>query len=277
LHTLPCLSALAILFAGAGASAEGPLEASSGGLGDSSGAAISPAGDYASIDASISPDGASRATLAAAPLPLARGSRSGSLLVRTGTAAPGSRGCRWPDEGALSAVLPIMTDHGSHASGVVFATDRVLTAAHALSDSSRVFVRIAEGFRSAKLLLRDESTDVAVLQVDTRGIAPLPIVRGEPTERQAVWAVGYPRAAGRTTTSGVFQRTRAGALHSSAPIDSGQSGGALLTCERGLFSVLGMLRGYGAYRSGGGYVKLDNHSVSVAGATIHRLLTASRQ
>ena len=229
-------------------------------------------GAYASVEASISPDGAAAATHPALPVPLARSDASGALVARTGRPIPSTRDCRWPDERTLAAILPVVTDRGSHASGVVFAAGRVLTAAHAIADGGRFFVRVDDRYRAADLLLLDVASDVAVLGVDTHGIVPLSIADRDPIARQPVWAVGFPREAGRTTSSGVFQRNREGALHASAPIDSGQSGGGLLACERGEFRVLGMLRGFGAYREGDVYVKLDNHSVSVAGATIHRVL-----
>ena len=228
---------------------------------------------YASVEASVSPAGTARVA-PTAPLPLARSDASGELVYRAGAGAPSSVDCRWPDERTLAAIVAVATDRGSHASGVVFAPNRVLTAAHAVADGTRFFVRIGDGYRSADMLTIDHDTDLAVLALDTRGIEPLPIARHGPFERQPVWAVGFPRSEGKTTSSGVFQRSREGALHTSAPIDSGQSGGGLLVCDRGAYRLLGMLRGYGAYRSGDRYVKLENHSVSVAAATIHRFLAA---
>lgn len=180
--------------------------------------------------------------------------------------------CSGPDDRSLAAILPVATDHGSHASGVVFAQNRVLTAAHALQGASQYFVRVSSGFREAELLMLDRHSDLAVLAVDTQGIAPLPLAALEPAEQQTVWAVGYPRAQAMATSTGVFQSNREGALHTSASIDSGQSGGGLLACSDGSYQLLGMLRGYGAYLSGDHYVKLENHSVSVAAATIHQFL-----
>lgn len=193
------------------------------------------------------------------------------LTPGTATAAPT---CEWPDESALEAILPVATDHGSHASGVVVAPDRVLTAAHALNGGQQFFVRIGAEFRKARLILKSSAHDLAVLEVETDSIKPLPISVAEPSASQTVWAVGFPRAQGKTTSSGVFQRNRQGALHTSAPIDSGQSGGGLLSCEHGHYELLGMLRGYGAYLSGNRYVKLQNHSVAVAAATINRFVSA---
>ncbi len=180
--------------------------------------------------------------------------------------------CEWPDELALEAILPIATDNGSHASGVVIARNKVLTAAHAVKGAGRFFVKVDEGFQLANLILIDHQSDLAVLSVDTKNITPIPFTQAEPNHQQAVWAVGFPRAQGITTSSGVFQRNRSGALHTSAPIDSGQSGGGLLTCYQGNYQLLGMLRGYGAYLSGDRYVKLQNHSVSVAATTIQRFV-----
>ena len=199
----------------------------------------------------------------------------GALLVCSGlwaqqaVAAPE---CVWPDDKALEAILPVATDHGSHASGVVFAPNRVLTAAHAIDGADKFFVRVEKGFRSASLILIDRQNDLAVLSVDTRDIEPMRLSVSQPSQSQIVWAVGFPKAQGKTTSSGVFQRNRAGALHTSAPIDSGQSGGGLLTCVQGNYQLLGMLRGYGAYLNGDRYVKLQNHSVSVAAATIQRFI-----
>jgi len=194
------------------------------------------------------------------------------LVVAWSVPAMAVPNCEWPDDQALDAIVPVATDHGSHASGVVFGKNRVLTAAHAVQGAAQFFVRVADGFRVADLVMIDHRFDLAVLSVDTQDIRPLPIAWTEPTEQQQVWAVGFPRAQGKTTSAGFFQRNREGALHTSAPIDSGQSGGGLLTCEQGSYHLLGMLRGYGAYLSGDRYVKLENHSVSVAATTIHRIL-----
>ncbi len=199
----------------------------------------------------------------------------GALLVCLGlwsTQVAAAPECVWPDDKTLEAILPVATDHGSHASGVVFAANRVLTAAHAVEGAEQYFVRVNGGFRSATLLLIDLANDLAVLSVNTHNIQPMPLAAASPSQSQMVWAVGFPKAQGKTTSSGVFQRNRAGALHTSAPIDSGQSGGGLLSCEQGSYQLLGMLRGYGAYLSGDRYVKLENHSVSVAAATIQRFI-----
>lgn len=180
--------------------------------------------------------------------------------------------CSKPGAATLAAVLPVATDHGSYASGVVVEHGRVLTAAHAVQGASRFFVRTGEQFLRADLISVDHESDLAVLAVDTGSIRPLSLALGGLNASEPVWAVGFPRARALETSSGVFQRVSGGAVHTSASIDSGQSGGGLLSCSRGTYVVAGMLRGYGAYRSGERYVKLDNHSVSVAADTIRHFL-----
>lgn len=198
----------------------------------------------------------------------------GLLIGGLGTVVPASAttGCGWPGPESLAAVIPVAATDGSYASGVVVSRDRVLTAAHAIAPDTDVFVGINAGFRLAKVLYRDTVNDLAILSVNTDNITPLQISPDEPHILQQVWAVGFPRAQAKTTSVGVLQKKIRGALHSSAPIDSGQSGGGLLLCQNGSYALAGMLRGYGAYLEGGEYKKLANHSVSVAAATIQRFV-----
>lgn len=184
--------------------------------------------------------------------------------------------CAQPDSQTLQAILPVATEKGSQASGIVFDENRVLTAAHAVAGGGQLFVRIGDAYRSADLLVIDSKNDLAVLSVDTQSIRPLHIaVEMNPRESQPVWAAGYPRAQAMMTSFGVLQDYHEGALHTSATIDSGQSGGGLLGCNNGDWELLGMLRGFGAYLEGDHYVKIKNHSVSVAAATIQQFLRTS--
>lgn len=185
--------------------------------------------------------------------------------------------CYWPDNASLSAVVPIAGEDGSYASGVVINQNRVLTAAHALSTSHRVFVHIEGQYRQARIMQMDRQEDLAMLSVDTTGIVPLPVAASDPGTNEPVWAVGYPRASGKETTPGMLTKNAAGSLHASASIDLGQSGGGLLLCQNGSYILAGMLRGYGAYVRGDQFVKLKNHSVSVGASTIQRFFNAVPQ
>ena len=192
------------------------------------------------------------------------------------SATPAATACDWPDGRSLGAVVPVATDTGQHASGVIVATGRVLTAAHAIQGAQQVLVRHGADFRPARVLMVDPLLDLAVLAVDTGSIEPLRLVGHDPDGGEPVWAVGFPRARALALSAGVFQQNRDGALHTSAGIDAGQSGGGLLACRQGRYRLAGMLRGYGAYLREGRYEKMANHSVSVAASTIQQFLTARR-
>lgn len=180
--------------------------------------------------------------------------------------------CEWPDRRTQASVLPITTDDGSYASAVVIGRNRVITAAHAVNDAFRTFVRIGDEYREGHILSVDSGKDLAVLEVDTSGLAPIRLSQREPRANQRVWAIGFPQAQSKTTSLGEFSGEVDGALHTSAPIDAGESGGGLLTCEHGDFVLAGMLRGYGAYRRGDHYVRIENHSVSVAARDIEEFI-----
>ena len=200
------------------------------------------------------------------------GAVTGMVFFWQGTAAAAN--CGWPERDALESVVRVMSDDGSHASGVVFADGRVLTAAHALDEHYQSYVLIHGQRNPATIVSIDRGKDLAVLQVDTGHIKPIEIGHQNLNASAKVWAVGFPRAESKTTSSGSFKVKAAtdGALHTTAPIDSGQSGGGLISCEEGRHVLAGMLRGFAAYVSGDSYVKIKNHSVSVASADIRSFI-----
>ena len=64
-------------------------------------------------------------------------------------------------------------------------------------------------------------------------------------------------------------------LHTTAEIDSGDSGGGLIACQQGRHVLAGMLRGYGAIKRGNEYVKIANYSASVAARNITEFIQIS--
>ncbi len=193
-------------------------------------------------------------------------------LVYPSSALSGMYSCEWPDRNTQNSIVPIVADDGSYASGIVIAHNRVLTAAHVIINSQRAFVGIDYGFTLAKILLVDEEKDLAVLAVNTEGINPIRLSSREPYANELVWAIGFPHARSKTTSIGNFKRKKNGALHTSAHIDAGESGGGLLSCDRGVFFLAGMLRGYGAYMDGRSTIKIENYSVSVAASEINQFI-----
>jgi len=176
--------------------------------------------------------------------------------------------CRWPSNQVLDSIVPIESGDNSRASGVVVSNNLVITAAHVLEDYENTEVAINQVLYPASVLLVDRESDIALLSVWTENLSPIPLSKFEMYESQEVWAAGYPRAENLHTSTGAFVKQKAEAIHTSAGIDSGESGGGLLTCEEGEFVLAGMLRGYGAYRTAEGLVRLEHYSISVAASDI---------
>lgn len=172
--------------------------------------------------------------------------------------------CGWPSDQVLDSIVPIESGDDSFASGVVVSNNLVITAAHVLEDYENTEVEINNISYPASVLLVDQEADIALLSVWTENLSPIPLSKFEMYESQEVWAAGYPRAKNLHTSTGNFVKQKAEAIHTSAGIDSGESGGGLLACEEGQFVLAGMLRGYGAYRTAEGLVRLEHYSISVA-------------
>ncbi|MGI9227598.1 MAG: S1 family peptidase [Gammaproteobacteria bacterium] len=188
------------------------------------------------------------------------------LLATTGNAADLT--CKWPSNQILDSIVPIESGENSHASGVVVSNNLVITAAHVLEDYYDTSVEINDALYLALVLLVDKESDIALLSVRTDNLYPIPLSKYDLYASQEVWAAGYPRAQSLHTSSGNFVAKKAEAIHTSAGIDSGESGGGLLSCEHGEFVLAGMLRGYGAYRTERGLVRLEDYSISVAASDI---------
>jgi len=197
-----------------------------------------------------------------------------AVLMLVGSSNALAEQCGWPERDALETVVRVTSDDGSHASGVVIEQDTVLTAAHAVDEHFQSYIIVGEEVRNADIVLIDRSRDLAILEVETGTIRPIRLGAQDLSVSAKVWAVGFPRAESKTTSSGSFKvkAETDGALHTTAPIDSGQSGGGLISCEAGRHVLAGMLRGFAAYVSGDSYVKIKNHSVSVASAEIRSFI-----
>jgi serine protease Do len=160
-------------------------------------------------------------------------------------------------EGAGASVVGVGHRWGA-GSGIVFDDGHVLTNAHNIR-SNEVMVSFADG-RTAegRLAGRDIDADLAVIEVDTAGVAPLPWA-SEPALRigTPVFALANPGGRGLRVTFGlvsgidrVFRGPRGrritGSLEHTAPLLPGSSGGPVLT-------VGGELLGINTNRLGEGF------------------------
>jgi S1-C subfamily serine protease len=137
-------------------------------------------------------------------------------------------------------------DRGGTATGSAFVIDTegsLLTSAHVVAGADQVQVKLGEDgdMLDAKVVGRDPSTDVALLEVDPPegGLTPLPLGDSDEVEvGDPAVAIGNPFGLDRTATAGIVsavQReirapngfTISDAIQTDAPINPGNSGGPL--------------------------------------------------
>jgi S1-C subfamily serine protease len=155
------------------------------------------------------------------------------------------------------------------ATGSGFVTDRdgtILTNAHVVAGATRVTVQFADKkVREARILGRDESTDLAVLKVDAPAGELTPLSLGSSTGVQVgdpTIAIGNPFGLERTLTTGVVSATKRtiqapdglqidGVIQTDAAINPGNSGGPLLDAAGRVIGINSQIETGG---SGGGNV-----------------------
>jgi S1-C subfamily serine protease len=126
---------------------------------------------------------------------------------------------------------------------VIDKTGTILTNAHVVNGASKVAVQFEDKQSvDAKVLGKDESTDLALLQVNPEGLSLVPLTLGSSKGVQVgdpAIAIGNPFGLERTLTTGVIsavQRTIQApnsfeiddVLQTDAPINPGNSGGPLI-------------------------------------------------
>ncbi len=135
-------------------------------------------------------------------------------------------------------------------SGVVIREDGlVLTNHHVIDDASRIRIEFADG-RSlpATLVGSDAPSDLAVLRVEASGLTALPFGDSDETKvGDVVLAFGNPLGVGQTVTMGIVsakgRATGVGDgsyedfLQTDAPINQGNSGGALVNLQGELVGI----------------------------------------
>lgn len=135
------------------------------------------------------------------------------------------------------------------ASGIVFESDLILTAAHVLENENPE-VETADGRRvKSKLVGLDRATDLAVLRAEGLGVEPPVLAEGTPRVGEYVLAAGRPNSGPPMASSGVISsvggpvRTREGALlekflTTDARPYPGFSGGALVSLKGEVVGVM---------------------------------------
>ena len=140
---------------------------------------------------------------------------------------------------------------GSVGSGVIVRADGiVVTNNHVIQGMDEILVGLNDRRQfTAKVLLADERSDIAVLQLE--GVEePLPVLRIDAGEDQQigdlVLAIGNPFGVGQTVTNGIISalnRTETGIsdsgsfIQTDAAINPGNSGGALVDMDGDLIGI----------------------------------------
>lgn len=145
-------------------------------------------------------------------------------------------------------------------SGVVVATNRVLTNAHNLHGDG-VIVTFADGRSTeAKPLGVDADGDLAVLEVETGGAPPLELGTDAPVVGTPVVALGNPNGHGPRVTLGFVSGTGrsfrgprgrrvADAVEHTAPLMPGSSGGPIVSLDGRLLGINTNRIGHGFYHA----------------------------
>ncbi|BCM93595.1 periplasmic serine endoprotease DegP [Abditibacteriota bacterium] len=145
---------------------------------------------------------------------------------------------------ALIAFRQVQEGGGGLGSGMIYRSDGlILTNAHVVRGATTVSVTLSDGrkFDKAKVLGRDERTDIAVVKVEAQNLPTVKLGDSDET-RVGDWAiaVGNPFGLDHTLTVGVIsararelnlainQDTRTDYLQTDASINPGNSGGPLL-------------------------------------------------
>lgn len=171
-------------------------------------------------------------------------SSSAVATTPVGTAVPPLSGDEAEPAAAVAAalgpaVVQIETGSGLGSGFVYDASGLIMTAQHVIDGSSTVQVRLADGTRlPGEVIGSDASTDVAVVKVDPPADLPVAtLATGVDVEvGQVAIAIGSPFGLDQTVTAGIVSavgrsaETPGGvipAIQTDAPINTGNSGGAL--------------------------------------------------
>ncbi len=132
---------------------------------------------------------------------------------------------------------------------IVDASGIVVTNNHVIKDADEIKVALSDGRQfESKVLLRDETTDLAVLKIDAKEKFPV-LALGNSDEVEVgdlVLAIGNPFGVGQTVTSGIVSaqsRTQVGVsdfdffIQTDAAINPGNSGGGLLDMRGRLIGI----------------------------------------
>jgi len=154
------------------------------------------------------------------------------------------------DERGFNGRAPRMPREEGLGSGVIVNADGyILTNHHVVDGADRVEVELSDRrVLTATVVGDDAPSDLAVLKVDATGLQTLPLADSDKARvGDVVLAIGNPLGVGQTVTSGIISakgRTTGSGdgsfqdfLQTDAPINRGNSGGALVNLQGELLGI----------------------------------------
>ena len=153
------------------------------------------------------------------------------------------------DQGFGQGERPQTEREQSLGSGVIITTDgTIVTNNHVIDGATDIKVDLADKREfQAKLIGRDDKTDIAVLKIDATNLPTLAI--GDSSKLQVgdvIFAIGDPFGIGETATMGIVSATGRGGLgiegyedfiQTDAAINPGNSGGAMIDLHGDLIGI----------------------------------------
>jgi Do/DeqQ family serine protease len=134
-------------------------------------------------------------------------------------------------------------------SGVIVTADGyILTNNHVIDNADDIRVELTDGRSfTAKLVGADKPSDLALLKIDETGLPTLPLGNSDSTQvGDVVLAIGNPLGLGQTVTMGIISAKGRSTgngdsyedfLQTDAPINHGNSGGALVSTRGELIGI----------------------------------------
>jgi putative serine protease PepD len=234
-----------------------------------------------------------------------------TAIVRTATTSPVSASSGSTAESIYARVSPSVahiTARGVHersqspfggsssgtATGtgfVVSADGLIVTNAHVVDGASSISVRVAEGrARTAKLVGKDDSTDLAVLRIDPAGQALRPLALADSDQVRvgdAAFAIGDPYGLKSSLTTGVISAlgrtiqapngfTIDGAIQTDAALNPGNSGGPLLDSAGKVVGINSQIESSSSADSGPGQGQNSGVGFAVPSNTVRKVVDQLR-
>ncbi|WP_375704360.1 trypsin-like peptidase domain-containing protein, partial [Bartonella sp. AD328YNZD] len=152
--------------------------------------------------------------------------------------------------GRFQNKFPVRKQSSLGSGVIVDARGLIVTNYHVIKDASEIKVAFSDGREfESKVVLKDEATDIAILEVKEKD-AQFPVLSLGNSDAvevgDLVLAIGNPFGVGQTVTSGIVSaqaRTRVGIsdfdffIQTDAAINPGNSGGALIDMKGQLIGI----------------------------------------